>query len=191
MNLPNRSSLNAVMLALGLGTALIVAFSGCEEDLTDPAKALPAPLPKTLPYEFQGKMFRIWGGDYFDTRDGSVIHYVCLQGIDTPKPGQPFSEEARQELIRIAGEKNLRMVIKRLDESKVAFVQAWAPGDSDADQEIDVGLELIKRGFGWYDGNSFEDDAEYRAAEAQAREAKRGLWIQPTPIPPWDFESTR
>lgn len=178
------------MLALGLSTAICMAFSGCEADLVDRDKSLPAPLPETLPYEFHGKVFRVWGGDYFDIRNGQLIHYVCLQGVDSPKPGQPFFVEAREELRRIIGDNDLRVVVKRLDESKVAFAKVWIPGESDTDPEIDIGLELTKRGFGWYDGNSFEGDADYQSAEAQAREAKLGLWIQPAPVPPWDFDGT-
>ena len=179
------------MLALSLTTAVFSVFMGCESDVVDRDKSLPAPLPEKLPYEFHGKTFRVWGGDYFDMRLGQSIHYVCLEGVDSPKHGQPFGDKARQELQRITGEHDLRVVVKWLDESKVAFVRAWIPAESDADQEIDVGLELIKRGFGWYDGSTFDGDAKYRSAEAEARKAKLGLWSQPDPVPPWEFEAAQ
>ena len=195
MNLPNQSfhawrvlGQNAVMLALCLCTASFSVFTGCEGDVVDRDKSLPAPLPETLPYEFHGKVFRVWGGDYFDLRIDQSIHYVCLEGVDCPKPGQPFGNEAREELRRITGDADLRVVVKWLDKSKVAFVRAWVPATSDSDQETDIGLELIKRGFGYYDGNTFDGDAEYQSAEAKAREAKLGLWIEHDPVAPWDFD---
>lgn len=175
------------MLARILIAAISLVFTSCEDDVVDPDKSLPAPLPETLPYEFHGKVFRVWGGDYFDMRVGQVIHFVCLEGVDSPKHGQPFAGEAWHELSRITNDKQLRVVIKRLDESKVAFVRAWVPAESESDQEIDVGLELIKRGFGWYDGNTFEGDTDYQSAQTEAREAKLGLWSEPNPIPPWEF----
>ena len=178
------------MLALILKATVFSTFTGCEGNAINRDKSLPAPLPETLPYEFRGKVFRVWGGDYFDMRIGQVIHYVCLEGIDSPKHGQPFADKAREELRRIMGHKQLRVVVQRLDKSKAAFAQAWVSSASESEQEIDIGLELIKRGFGWYDGNTFEGDAEYRLAEAKAREAKLGLWSQPDPVPPWEFYGT-
>ena len=129
-NAGNRSSHHAVMLARILIAAISLVFTSCEDDVVDPDKSLPAPLPETLPYEFHGKVFRVWGGDYFDMRVGQVIHFVCLEGVDSPKHGQPFAGEAWHELSRITNDKQLRVVIKRLDESKVAFVRAWVPAES-------------------------------------------------------------
>lgn len=186
----NQISRNAVLLAFSCSFVAGMLCSGCESDVADPGKSLPPPLPETLPYEYHAKVFRVWGGDYFDMQVGQLIHYVCLEGIDSPKPGQPFYQRSREELQRIVGDHDLRLVVHRLDESKVAFVRAWAPAPDDGDQEIDVGLEMIKRGFGWYDGNSFEGHADYQQSEAKAREAKLGLWSQPNPVPPWDFNTT-
>ena len=184
-------SWRAGMLALFLSAASFSVFTGCESDVVDGDKSLPAPLPEKLPYEFHGKVFRVWGGDYFDLRINQVIHYVCLEGVDSPKPGQPYGNKAREELRRITGDSELRIVVKWLDKSKTAFVRAWVPAKSDKEPEIDIGLELIKRGFGWYDGSTFDGDAEYQSAEAKAREAKRGLWSQPNPIPPWDYDAAQ
>lgn len=176
------------MLALCLSVPSFIVFVGCDSDVVDRDKSLPAPLPETLPYEFRGKVFRVWGGDYFDLRIDQSIHFVCLEGVDCPKPGQPFGNEAREELRRMIDDQELRVVVKWLDESKAAFVRAWVPATPEEEPEIDIGLELIKRGFGWYDGNTFDGDTEYQAAQANAREAKLGLWSQPQPVAPWDFD---
>lgn len=173
---------------LGVFASLLI---GCEGDLIDRDKALPAPLPAKLPYEFHGKLYRVWGGDYFDMRKDGMLRYVCLQGIDTPKPGQPFYNKARDELREIVGGRELRVVVTHLDDSKVAFAKAWLPTAPQEAAELDVGLELLKRGFGWYDGNEFEGDEEYQLAEANARRAKLGLWSQPDPVPPWNFNATK
>lgn len=179
------------MLANALIAVIVAVSAGCEGDLVDPEKCLPAPLPETLPYEFQGKIFRIWGGDYFDIRNDQLLHYVCLQGIDSPKPGQPFYDEAREELRRITADIELRVIVTKLDDSKVAFVKAWIPSETNDGDELDVGLEMIKQGFGWFDGNKFEGSDDYQSAHAKAREAKLGLWSQPDPVPPWDFEAKK
>ncbi len=181
---------NAVMLAKTFVAIVITVFAGCEGDLVDSDKSLPAPLPHELPYEFHGKIFRVWGGDYFDIRDGQRLHYVCLQGIDSPKPGQTFYGKACNELRRIVGDQELRVVVTKLDDSKVAYVKAWLPDASKSDPAVDIGLEMIRRGFGWYDGNEFDGDSEYKSAQSFARAKKLGLWNQPDPVPPWNFNAT-
>ena len=186
-----RPNQNAVMLASCVMALLTPVLIGCERDLLNRDKSLPAPLPTTLPYEFRGKIFRIWGGDYFDIRTGQLLHYVCLQGIDSPKPGQPFYIKAREELKRIIGDQELRVIVTRLDDSKVAFAKVWIPGSSSDQPEVDVGLEMLRRGFGWFDGNEFEGDREYQAAQASAQAAKLGLWSQPNPMPPWEFDANQ
>ena len=34
-----------------------------------------------------------------------------------------------------------------------------------------------------------EDRRAYADAEVEARKAKRGLWRDPQPVPPWDFRA--
>lgn len=58
-----------------------------------------------------------------------------------------------------------------------------------------MGLEQIKRGMAWhfkrYEAEQTpENRAAYSVAEREARAAKRGLWIDPAPIAPWDFRAT-
>lgn len=57
---------------------------------------------------------------------------------------------------------------------------------------IDVNQAMLDAGLAWYFWR-FESDlpaekrAPYRAAEAAARKARRGLWSEPGPQAPWDF----
>ena len=43
----------------------------------------------------------------------------------------------------------------------------------------------------YQDEQSPEDRRLYARAEQEAREAKRGLWVDPAPVPPWDFRRGR
>lgn len=39
-----------------------------------------------------------------------------------------------------------------------------------------------------YQGEQSQSDRmKYSEAESEARNAKRGLWYDPNPIPPWDY----
>ena len=52
-----------------------------------------------------------------------------------------------------------------------------------------VNEELINAGFTWvYTRYCDRPICErWKMLENEAREAKRGLWAEPNPIPPWDF----
>lgn len=50
----------------------------------------------------------------------------------------------------------------------------------------DVSLEMIKAGFAWH-FEKYDDSSEYEKAEKEAREKKRGLWVDSKPIAPWDY----
>lgn len=56
----------------------------------------------------------------------------------------------------------------------------------------DVNLEQVKRGMAWHykqyqREQSSQDQVGYAAAELEAKVAKRGLWQDATPQPPWEF----
>jgi micrococcal nuclease len=47
--------------------------------------------------------------------------------------------------------------------------------------------ELVRSGLAWWFEKYAPGDATLARLEAEAREARRGLWSQPHPIPPWDW----
>jgi endonuclease YncB( thermonuclease family) len=56
----------------------------------------------------------------------------------------------------------------------------------------DVNLEQVARGLAWHYKEyqmeqSTHDRAIYDAAEIRARRARRGLWADTDPMPPWEF----
>jgi endonuclease YncB( thermonuclease family) len=55
----------------------------------------------------------------------------------------------------------------------------------------DMNLEQVRAGFAWhykkYQKEQTPEDRElYSKAELEAREAGRGLWRDPAPLPPWE-----
>jgi hypothetical protein len=51
---------------------------------------------------------------------------------------------------------------------------------------IILNQELVRAGLCWW-YRHYSDDAMLGDLEADARRAKRGLWQDPFPIPPWDY----
>jgi endonuclease YncB( thermonuclease family) len=50
----------------------------------------------------------------------------------------------------------------------------------------DLNRELVSAGLAWW-YRQYSHDQSLGELEREAREAKRGLWLDPNPIPPWEF----
>lgn len=50
-----------------------------------------------------------------------------------------------------------------------------------------VNRALVKDGWCWWYRKYVPKDTELEALEREAREGKRGLWVDPQPVPPWDW----
>jgi endonuclease YncB( thermonuclease family) len=51
-------------------------------------------------------------------------------------------------------------------------------------------LELVQEGWAWWYRKYAPNNKELAAAETAARKAKRGLWTDPNPIPPWEWRQS-
>jgi hypothetical protein len=113
---------------------------------------------------------------------------VRLKAIAPPEAGQPFSEAARDHL-------------KALTFDKAVFVEYTnlASGYLEAKvfvNGIDIGSQMLRDGVAWYD-RSFDyslsagDRDLYMRCEQAARDEKRGLWSDSSPMAPWEFRRAK
>ena len=56
---------------------------------------------------------------------------------------------------------------------------------------INVNHELIKDGWCWWYRKYAPGDTVLEGLEKEARKAKKGLWVDPAPIPPWVYRKAR
>jgi micrococcal nuclease len=59
---------------------------------------------------------------------------------------------------------------------------AWVSVDGES-----VNKALVRAGMAWWYRKYAEGDAELERLEKEAREAKRVLWVEPNPVPPWEW----
>jgi hypothetical protein len=50
-----------------------------------------------------------------------------------------------------------------------------------------LNLAIVQTGMAWWYKDFAKKEKAYESAESEARTAKRGLWADANPIPPWDF----
>jgi endonuclease YncB( thermonuclease family) len=110
---------------------------------------------------------------------------VRLQGIDAPESRQAFGEVSKRNLSDLVFNRQVVVEYEKTDQYGRTLGKVVAFGR-------DVNLEQVKAGLAWhykhYQGEQSPADRRlYADAEMEARAAKRGLWADTNPIPPWDF----
>jgi endonuclease YncB( thermonuclease family) len=104
---------------------------------------------------------------------------VRLHGIDTPEARQPFGNRARQALADMAFQKPARVEVQDTDRYGRTVGRVYVG-------RVDVNAELVRQGWAWVYAR-YNRDASLPGLEAEARAARRGLWAEPRPVPPWDW----
>lgn len=104
---------------------------------------------------------------------------IRLAEIDAPESRQPFGQRSKQALARLCMGKTATFVRGQQDRYGRLVARVKCAG-------VDVQVEQVRDGMAWvYD--RYASDPGLRALQREARHAKRGLWVQPTPVPPWEF----
>jgi len=114
---------------------------------------------------------------------------VRVAGEDAPEHGQAYGEEARIFLKKLVGGKRVKVQIVDVDRYG-RYVGIITVGRTDA------GYEILRAGLAWcyftYLKNLPPQYAStYRKVAAEARSARRGLWRDKNPVPPWDWRKTQ
>lgn len=138
----------------------------------------------------KGKVTGVVDGDTITLMfaDGSQSQ-VRLAGIDAPERDQASGMEARSFLASLVIGKSIRVEFGKRDQYGRIVGKALL-------NARDIGLEMVRAGFAWHyrqyeSEQSDEDWRLYAAAEAEARQAAKGLWNDSSPLPPWDFRERK
>jgi endonuclease YncB( thermonuclease family) len=143
---------------------------------------------------------RAFRGDGVQVIDGDTLqingHLVQLYGIDAPELGQLC--DRGDDLWECGRESALYLQKQVSFEGPPVQCTPWE-GESDSEAETgtvigicqigskDVGLTMLNNGYALALPDSFPD---YQRAEAQARDAKLGVW-QTDFVPPWEWREGR
>jgi len=136
--------------------------------------------------ELTGKVIRVGDGDTITVLDaGNKQTKIRVMGIDAPEKGQPFGNASRESLASMVAGRNVTVEWHKRDRYDRLVGQVFADSH-------DVGLVQIERGMAWhykaYAREQRPEDAQaYAHAEVEAKAARRGLWADPKPVPPWEW----
>jgi endonuclease YncB( thermonuclease family) len=64
-------------------------------------------------------------------------------------------------------------------------------GDVILPDRMNLHLELVRQGWRWWYRKYAPGNTVLEGPEAEAREAKKGLWLDPHPVPPWEWRKRK
>ncbi|MGP3505485.1 thermonuclease family protein [Paracidovorax citrulli] len=102
-----------------------------------------------------------------------------LSGIDAPEKGQAFGQASKTALSNLIYRKTLDVRVLDTDRYGRSVCKLTLAG-------VDINREQVARGMAWV-YRRYNQDPTYYDAEAAAKAAKRGLWADASPVPPWEF----
>jgi len=138
----------------------------------------------------EGKVIGVTDGDTVTVLDASNMQWkIRLMGIDAPEKKQAFGTKSKERLADLVYDKQVTVEYSKKDRYGRTVGKITVNG-------IDANLEQVKAGMAWHykkyeKEQSPEDRFAYSRVEDEAHSAKRGLWSDPSPLPPWDWRKQR
>ena len=134
---------------------------------------------------FEAKVVGVADGDTLTVlRDDQTRYRVRLHGIDAPEKGQPFGNRAKQYASELAFG-NI-VTVEPTDRDQCGRIVA----DVRLPDGRSLNREMVRAGLAWW-YRRYSHDPELARLEAEARAARRGLWADPHPVPPWEWRRAR
>lgn len=138
--------------------------------------------------QLPGRIIRVVDGDTLILDVRGSQYRIELAGVDAPELNQPWGSTAADRLYG------------SLTGAFVVLSGARQTGDGATMGTVifkdrDVALDLLHDGLAWSTFGTVTlqpgDTHPYAVAQAQARLARRGLWSEDNPVPPWEWRRPR
>lgn len=180
-----------------LGWLAILTLAGCDPFVSPPDADRTAELGESSPRaappldakpsdgsaaqqnELVGRVIRVADGDTLTIADTAGRQYkIRFVGIDAPELKQPFGQQARQALSRLAMGKSARVLWSEKDQFDRTLGEIYI-------DDRHVNVDLVRSGWAWR--YKYTRSEKLSTAESAARQERAGLWADASPTPPWEF----
>jgi micrococcal nuclease len=135
--------------------------------------------------EYQAKVIRVMDCDILEVLHNQRPERVRLWGIDCPEKGEGFGTRAKQAASQLAFGKEVTLQTHGHDKYGRMLAEVLLPDGMNLNQE------LVKQGWCWWYRKYAPGDTVLEWLEKEAREAKKGLWADPQPVPPWEYRKAK
>lgn len=131
-----------------------------------------------------GEVVMVHQGDTFTIRSippNEKLYKVRLSNIDTPELKQTFGHQAREFTRDQIFGKRIQVKYNMVDSYKRLVGYVVLPrGDV-------LNEELVRAGLAWHYRVTPSPSTSLERLQYEAWEKKLGIWIEPSPVPPWEF----
>jgi micrococcal nuclease len=134
---------------------------------------------------FTGKVIGVKDGDtvvVIDTANNQTT--LRLAEVDCPEKKQAFGTKAKQFTSDAVYLKEVKYIVTDTDRYGRSIAKIYY------DDNKYLSAEIIKNGFGWQ-YKQYSTSKLLANLEQEARQNKRGLWVEPNPIYPSDFRKSK
>ncbi|OGT84318.1 MAG: nuclease [Gammaproteobacteria bacterium RIFCSPLOWO2_02_FULL_61_13] len=129
--------------------------------------------------DFTGRVVAVADGDTITVLREREQVKVRLVEIDAPEKAQAFGNRSKQSLSDLCFNKTARLDDKGKDRYGRTLARVYCDG-------ADANAEQVRRGMAWVYDRYVTDRGLY-SIQDEARAAKRGLWADNSPVPPWEW----
>jgi endonuclease YncB( thermonuclease family) len=133
---------------------------------------------------FAGRVVRVIDGDTISVLAARTEIRIRLAECDAPESSQPFGYRAKQFTSSLVFGRDVTVIVQGTDRYRRTIAHITT------DQGLDLSTELIRAGFAWW-YRQYSRNPELGVLEIEARAAKRGLWTDASPTPPWEWRRAR
>lgn len=136
-------------------------------------------------HAFSGEVIGVLDGDTIEVLHNRKAERIRLYGIDCPEKAQAFGTRAKQTTSELVFGRRVTVEGHGQDKYKRTL------GDVFLSDGTHVNRELVAQGWCWWYQKYAPEDLILAGLEAAARFAKKGLWADPAPVPPWEYRKAR
>ena len=131
--------------------------------------------------DFTGPVVSVLDGDTIEVLHDHHTERIRLSGIDCPEKGQAYGKRAKQAASELVFGKEVTLQTHGHDKYKRTLADVILPDGTNLNQE------LVKQGWCWWYRKYAPGNTVLEGLEKEAREARKGLWADPQPVPPWEW----
>jgi micrococcal nuclease len=130
-------------------------------------------------FAYAHKVVGISDGDTMTLLVDSKPLKIRLANIDAPEKKQAFGQRSKESLSDICWGTDATYETQAIDRYGRTVAVVFCNG-------TEANKEQVRRGLAWK-YTKYNKDQSLPAIEAEARNAKFGLWADRDPVPPWEF----
>jgi endonuclease YncB( thermonuclease family) len=135
--------------------------------------------------DFSGTVVGVLDGDTIEVMHDGVSERIRLQGIDCPEKGQAFGQKAKQATAQLVFGQTVTVRTAGRDKYNRTLADILIAGGRVLNQD------LVRDGMCWWYRKYAPDNTVLEKLETEARTARRGLWSDPQPVPPWEWRKLK